>query len=169
MVSPKNFSVFKTIPHSLILIFSPRTEDGKRSPQHDSAITMPHSGDSNLEVIRGVGYMPHAVFSLMKKRYVAKFNFSLIWTECFLPHTWGVSLMLFSEHLWRSIKIKQLLFFATLWKNPFLWDLKGSYGQTLWLILWSFAAPSVLSSAFSVTFLINAPVAWSVDFGGVSL
>ena len=61
-VSLKNFPVFSTIQHSFNSDQFPSPCRWKTSPQHDAATTMLHCGDSDLGVMRGVGFARHSVF-----------------------------------------------------------------------------------------------------------
>ena len=73
-VSLKNFPVFRATHHSFNSDQFPSPCQLKTSPQHVAATTMLHCVDGVLRMMRGVGFVPDIVFSLMVK----KLNFSLI-------------------------------------------------------------------------------------------
>ena len=116
--------------------------------------------------MRGVGFAPDIAFSLMAK----KLNFSLIWPENLFPYVWGVSYMPFGEHQTCLIIFffKQWLYSGHFPWNPSLWIVR------LKVVLWTDTPISgvELCSFFRVILvvffpsLINALLAWSVNFGG---
>ena len=113
--------------------------------------------DGIFGVMRGVGYAPDIVFSLMAK----KLNFCLIWPEYLLPYVWGVPHMHVGEHQTCLLLFffKQRIFFWPLFRKAQPCDVyrcQWSYGQILKSHLWSFAAPSGLS----LVFLLPLPGQW---------
>ena len=83
-VSLKNMPLFSAIHHSFNSNQFTSPCRWKTSPQHDAATTMLYCGDGVLGVMRGVGFVPDIVFSLMAK------NVSLIWPDTFF-HAFGES------------------------------------------------------------------------------
>ena len=114
---------------------------------------MLHCGDGVLGEMRGVGFAPDIAFSLMVK----KLNFSLIWTEYFLPYVWGVSHRPFGEHqtCFLNFSLSNGSFWPVFRKAQLcgVYGLKWSYGQILQSPLWSFACFSD-SSALSLVSLL---------------
>jgi hypothetical protein len=115
-------------------------------------------------VMRGVGFAPEIVFSLLAK----KLHFSLIWPDYLLPYVWGVSHMPLGKH-----QTCLLIFFFKQWL--FFWPLfRKTQLCGVYCLKWVYTPISAVEhcSSFRVMFglfvasLINALLAWSVSFGG---